>query len=223
MSRSWLLAPLALALAAPVACSQEVDPFDPNGASCSDWNDEDPIHPVTVRIRNHTANPLYLGSANGGCQRFIDLFLSDASGEDARFRGPGSCMGTCEVLQEGIPGCTDDCPVPPTIYIAPGGFWEDAWSGNVYVQEEMPEGCWFDDDAAQPTCSRNVVAPAGSYTFTARAWPSPPECLDGECGCAPDVNGSCTMNQWQPLSGTPLEATGTLSFPADGLVEVVFD
>ena len=68
----------------------------------------------------------------------------------------------------------------------------------------------------------HVVAPDGSYTFAARGWDAAPSCSETECTCTPDATGSCTMNTWEAFPGTPVEATGTLSYPADGIVEIVF-
>ena len=223
MRRIHLFAPLALALCAPIACGDDATVFGPDDPACDAWNNEEPTKPVTIRIRNETSDPIYLGSATQGCHRYIDLFLRDEAGAQLGYRyDSGSCLGTCETLREGWPACTDDCPFPPTIYVAPGGVWEETWTGNIFVEEEMPKGCYF-EEIEQHTCPRNVVAPEGSYTFAVNAWTTTPNCMVDDCECAPDTNGSCQMNVYEPLSGTPVEATGTLSYPSDAVVEVVFD
>jgi hypothetical protein len=225
MSLPRLLTAASFLFALPLACTSTVDPAGPDDPLCDEWNDQAPLNTVTVRIRNETASPLFLGSSQQGCNGAIDLFAEDADGNGLSWRGgTGACIGTCESLREGYTACTDECAVAPTILVEPGGMWEETWSGNVFAQEEMHDACYFEAQAAQPSCARHVVAPSGAYTFRALAWSDTPNCLDAACMCEPDTTGSCTMvDSWEPLTGTPTEATGSLSYPGEDVVEVIFN
>ena len=106
---SRVLLPLALLLIVPIACG-EPEPSGPDDPLCDEWNDEAPVNDVTVRIRNDTANPIYLGSGQQTCESWIDVFLSDADGNAVSFRN-SICGGTCEDLREGLVACPAICAI----------------------------------------------------------------------------------------------------------------
>ncbi len=210
------------AVACFAACSNEVDPITPDDPICDEFdNDTSTPAAVTVRIRNDGSAPIYLGSASGGCTPYIDLLLS-RGGDNVPFHTDASCTGTCELLQQGELACTDECAVPPLIYIEPGGSYEETWAGTVFQhRDDMPEGCYFDASYASGGCQQIVVAPDGDYVFTVNAWDDMGDCAGPEsCECTPDVDGSCAMYNFIPPAGTPRQASASFRYPDDTTVEI---
>lgn len=215
------LSALALLALCFSACSNDVEPLTPDDPLCDEFNNHTAVPaPVTILIRNDGSEPIYLGSATGGCSRYIDMLLS-RDDENVPFRTDTSCTGTCELLRQGDPACTDECAVPPLVYIEPGGVYEETWAGTVFERRDMPEGCYANSEYADNGCQQIVVAPTADYTFTVSAWNDIADCTEPEtCECTPDVSGSCAMYNFVTPSGTPRQASASFRYPDAATIEI---
>jgi hypothetical protein len=178
-----------------------------------------PINPVTIRIKNAKNVPIYLGGDTGSCGPTEMYGIADPSGPLALHAG--GCGYTCEALQQHDDVCPDSCFLPPTIYIAPGGTYEETWSGTSFPTAQMPSECYFNPEYAYDSCYQRTAVPTGAYVATAVA-SDQLTCLDvGICSCEPDAKGSCQIPYGGSPSGQMLEGKVSFTMPATGVVEIV--
>jgi hypothetical protein len=193
---------------------------------CEGFADAPVDGPVSVVIRNDTGAPLFLGD-DDACSYNIELELADADGQPLVWRGDGLCMFTCEHLQQSGAGCPAICPIPPLVYIEPGGSYTDEWTGRYREERVMPESCWLEPDySGTGRCDQLITAPDGDYRLTARAWTALDNCDADPCLCTPDPSGSClidSMGSASVTTSTAREATTTVTYPSQTSVEIVFD
>lgn len=205
------------------ACSSNVDDPNPGDSpDCASFDDEAEEQSVTVTVRNDTTGPLFW-SNDIGCVSFLSLQVTDPDGNARTWRAGGLCQFTCEILQQEGPDCPAMCPLPPVIYIEPGGSYDEEWTGLVHEERSMPEACYLSplQPGDQP-CQQLVVAPAGDYTMTARAWTELSDCAGGSCLCQPDASGSCAVDTMGTITGAAVEASASVNYPDEATVEIVF-
>lgn len=186
------------------------------GTACDDFLDQ-AGKAVTVRIRNATSGPLYMGGGSD-CGPNEVYAVTDGGGGPVKLFA-GGCGHTCEALQQHGNYCTGACMMPPLIRIEPGGHYDRKWSGTIFQQQHMPTDCYVDLNTAMDSCEQQVTAPAGSYTFSTSAATSA-TCNGGSCDCTPDAAGACEIPSGGQLGGGTLSAKAVLGYPADPLVEL---
>ena len=196
------------------------------GASaCSTFEDGAP-QPVTIRIRNGTLSPAYLGSSTLSCgpepapDLFnVRLFIADGVPDQPE---PGGCRVPCQGFLQGnvVAGCSAICFPWSVVKLAPGETLVRQWSGLVDFQRALPPNC----NAAHPgagweTCNVAVREAPGSYEFFALAG-SAFQCSSGStsCGeCTPDARGGCTIDA-AIVAGSTLAGYSTADLgPSDGI------
>lgn len=187
--------------------------------SCTDYLDDPlPLNPITIRIKNEKSVPIYLGGDNGTCGP-TELY------EIAGPNGPvtlhaGGCGFTCQGLQQHGDECPDSCFLPPTIYIAPGGSYDQTWDTGTYPTAAMPTECYFEPQFAYDSCYQRKTAPPGDYVVAVDAG-TQVTCLDiGICSCEPDATGSCQIPYGATPSGETVAAKTSFSMPALDVIEI---
>ncbi|MFO0568405.1 MAG: hypothetical protein U0263_22275 [Polyangiaceae bacterium] len=186
------------------------------GASCDAYLDQSG-QMVTVRIRNQTAGPVFLGGPND-CSQSLPFSLNDPAGAPVSLFA-GGCGNTCEALQQHANYCTGACMQPLMIRIEAGGYFDTSWSGTVFEQAFMPTDCYVDLNTAMDSCEQRLAAPAGSYAFTSSA-NTAADCGGQTCTCTPSAAGSCEISGGAQLAGSTLTATAKLDHPGASLVEI---
>lgn len=220
-----ILAPLLCALgASSVACSSEVTTGGSSGGeACSDYRApaSPPWTKVTVRLRNNTLAPLYLGS-QGGCG-LTPFTLKDAGGDALLWRAE-ACSPTCEAQQSGSCVCDLDCALPPVFLIPAGGAYETTWEGSIFARASMPATCFKDPSCAAGGCLLEQSAPTGVLELSATLWDTVTDCPMGMAGCAcdPGAQGYCQIDGVAQVGGTQRSGSSKLMYPGAKLVEVVF-
>lgn len=218
--KGWLLAACA---AAALGCGVDVVEGDDPPAACEDFADEAPGDGVTVRFRNARTENIFLG-AQSGCGEVAPFQVLDASGASLPFQLSG-CGFNCEDLQQHDGICAADCALPPVYYIEPGGVLDLAWDGRVVETVDMPGSCFHLARGGDSECEQRAVAAAGDYTLAGQAFLQAENCdYNGstQCACAPTPDGSCRLDGPANVAGAPIAATGALSYPDQGVVEIVF-
>lgn len=179
------------------------------GGVCSMFDDEESVHPVTVRFRNDSPKPIYLPVE---CTK-IGYTIKPAGGSDGMlYTYDYGCFGTCESLQESAPGTCGACPTM-SYRLAPGATRDVVWEGTGLSKPlQMPAACWAPPKIGD-TCNRILVAAAGTYVATAVAY----DACEDNCSC--DAAGVCSARASgaQALSDAP-----TFVYPSASQVEVVF-
>jgi len=189
------------------------------GAACDGYEDQTPPGSVTLRYQNKTSGPIYLGGGNT-CDPTPLFELNGPEGPVQLIAG--GCGHTCEALQTHGNYCAGACMMPPVIFIAPGGHYEEKWSGSVFVSEAMPKECHFEPEFAPPTCDRRVIAPKGSYAAMVQAGVTL-TCYDSStCSCTPDASGSCQIPYGGTPDGTKVAAKASFEMPGASLVTITF-
>lgn len=186
------------------------------GAACADYLDQSGQE-VTVRIKNETSAPVFMGGSND-CGPVEVFAVKDPTGADVKLFA-GGCGHTCEALQQHGNYCTGACMMPALIRIDPGGHYDRKWSGTVFEQKQMPSECYVDLNTAMDSCEQRVAAPAGDYGFFTSAATSA-SCNGGSCDCAPNAAGSCEIAGGGQLGTTLMSAAAKLAFPSESLVEL---
>jgi hypothetical protein len=222
-----ILTPLLGALLTASLCScsssQEIptDPGDPAGdpACVEVAKPEVPTWSrVTVRVRNNSAAPRYLGSGDGCIE--VPFRIRDSSGKDLVWK-LGSCALNCDQLSDGFCGCTTDCPPVSVYMIPPGSALEATWSGSIFEEKSVPESCFAALGCGRTTCLREQAAPQGPLELTASLWPSAKGCDPSGCTCDPGANHFCKLDHVATLDGEPETASAMRTDPSAKLVEIV--
>lgn len=224
-----LFAALAALVAATASCGADVQTGGSSGAggagggsACSAFIA--PKNPTwsktTVRLRNSTAAPLYLGS-QGGCG-LVPFDLQDPNGGALTWQ-LAPCALTCEAEQNGACACGLDCALPPVFLIPPGGAFETTWEGSIFVKANMPAACYKDPTCAAAGCLVKQAAPKGVLEVSASLWSSVTNCPAGmSCTCDPGTAGFCQIAAPASVGGAQHTASAKLTYPDDKLIEVVF-
>ena len=192
---------------------------------CEDFENEPAEQAVSITIRNNGDVPIFL--TGSGCSSEIDLLLTNSEDVPLVWRNDG-CDITCEDMRGGPLACDLACAVPPVIYVAPGGSYQETWSGIIREQRNLPASCMgVDEDAdttTTQTCSQKVVAADGHYHITAQAFDLVEGCENASCTCEPNVDGSCAVEGFgiAPMGGAR-EASATFKYPSAGSVDIAFD
>jgi len=190
------------------------------GSSCAGYEDLTPPNGVTVRYVNALSVPIYVGGGNT-CDPSPLYQLFGPEGPVPY--GASGCGHTCQALQQHGDWCTDACMIPPVVMIAPGGSYDDTWSGTTFRQREMPASCYFEPQYAPPTCSQRIVAPAGSYGVSIVAGKTL-TCYDvGLCNCTPDAKGSCQIPYGATVEDPSLATKASFEMPGTNLVTLTFN
>jgi hypothetical protein len=188
------------------------------GVSCSEFLDETPPpNLLTIRVTNAKTVPIYMGSdINCGPYQLYEIVGPNGQLE----LHPGGCGFTCQGLQQHGDECPDACMVPPLIYIAPGGSYDQYWNLVAFEQAFMPTECYFEPEFAYDSCMQQIVPPAGEYTAIVQA-STEFTCLDiGTCSCTPDASGSCEIPYGGQPTGEILSANAAFQHPSAGMVEI---
>jgi len=180
------------------------------GGACSVYEDQTGS-PVTLRVVNDSATPIYLPADCGS----FPIQITSANDDSVYFtEGGGPCLQSCEDLQtEEAYGCAADCAA--LTYVVPAFSSLDLqWSGNGFATTDMPDACWFSTDFGAQ-CTQIIDAPAGQYDLEVRGFSA----CEGDCTC--DADGVC--NGFATGAEAWTKPTATINHPNDDVVELVFD
>src|SRR5258706_8128821 len=191
---------------------------DDGGTACDKFADQAPSQTVTVRIKNTGSLPFYFGQASG-CGAVPLFSVRDSAGQVLAQR-TGSCDFTCEDLQHQSAACTADCAIPPIYRIDPGGSHDVEWAGTRLESAAMPASCYNESGNALASCSREVVAPAATYTVVVTGYISA-SCGGAPCPCTAIGPGVCQV-QGSPALTSDSQREEPLAYPSQTLVELEF-
>jgi len=189
------------------------------GVDCSAFADTQGT-PVTVRIQNDRAEPIFLG-IDGGCGEPTWFGVKDPAGATLKL-DVGGCGLTCEALQTAPGACDASCQIPPMYMIAAGGHRDLTWDGSSVASAMMPASCYLEDLGG--TCEQRNAVPGGIYEVSADVYTQADCTADGApmCTCTPDADGSCQVSANGQIVGMPISATAMLDYPAEGMVTLTF-
>jgi len=141
------------------------------GASvCSEFTEQTP-QPVTVKIRNDTGVPVYMGSRMQTCTSEALYGVLDASG--TTLPNSGICSTPCQGFLDGNPigGCVGLCLAPEVTRLNPGETLVTQWSGLYAVADQLPHECDASVSSGEGpvSCVVDRRIEPGSYTFVAEA------------------------------------------------------
>ncbi len=196
------------------ACNVTVTTDD--GDSCLGFEDESRDGAAMV-VRNDSEVTVYLSSQN--CDTSIEPSIRRDG--QALSTADLSCSLTCEELQtQAQVECTAACAAPTIIALAPGGSYPLDWSGSIYVQQTMPEACFFDAFGGSG-CQQKTAATDGDYTASIAVYGdiACPEGLD--CSCTPNADGYCRVEDLYDVPPAPVEVFADFSLPATDTVAIV--
>jgi hypothetical protein len=188
-----------------------------SGGACDGFaNDRDIGPEVRVRVTNATMTPIYLTEA-ASCGSSVPFELARDGAEVDWWLG--DCSFTCEQHLSSDCGCNDICRLDTVVRVDPGGVFPLAWPGSILEAAELPPQC--PTTYCGPECKILRQAPPGSYELTVRVGTEhacgAPAC-DAQCWDSGD--GWCRMEG--QAAGQTLQASGSLSFPDQTAVDVVF-
>lgn len=171
---------------------------------------------VQITLHNAGATRLFV-NLQEECTRVLPIELRDAD-DVAVDVNRSDCEFSCETALAGNCGCPAGCGLGSVIQLEPGGTWPLQWSGQRWVEAELPAECPAED--CSPSCLAADQAPDGAYTVSARAFDMATEC--DTCTCEPGPEGSCEL-MFAFASGAEALATAALDYPAQTAVELVFE
>ncbi|AKT37269.1 hypothetical protein [Chondromyces crocatus] len=135
---------------------------------------------VTLRFRNESADPIYLGPRTRAACGFFDGFsLKTASGDDVPWYFD-PCETTCETLHA---ECLADCAEPPVYKIEANGSIDIRWNG--LIRQTRALSC---EGESQTSCTQRVrpSADLGPLTVTGQIYTQVLDCNANEnCDCEP--------------------------------------
>lgn len=190
--------------------------------SCQDALPADVVgDPVTIKIRNSRAEPVYLDQASNCNADYADPFGMKSDLGPFPF-AQGDCLDSCDLIPTDACGCNEFCIDQPVLLLQPGATYTATWSSNVLTSVPVPESCPM-GQLCTSTCSVFQLADAGTYTVhtlaSAEIVCTPGE--GGQCSCTPNADGWCWM-QWDSYEAVnPVEVSAQLTIPADTAVELV--
>jgi hypothetical protein len=186
-------------------------------AMCSDFKQPQPQGtPVSIRLYNATNNPIYMGFPDDTCGYFFGARVSDADAKPLKaFRE--DCERTCGELQDVDCKCTPFCSHTVTL-VAPGKYYEAAWTGTIFEGVHMPAHCYSSASCATSSCWVEALPPAGALTIAGDAY-TQPICAGGPCNsCTPGGTGTCTVPSATKVGGTKL--TGSASWTGQNKLQI---
>jgi hypothetical protein len=180
------------------------------GGACPGFEDAAGNDTMTIRFRNNSEAAVYLPVTCEG----IELAIDPVTGPDGvTYNYNATCLQTCEDLQKSSPNVCGAC-APQSFRLEVGATREMTWQGaGLKPGVPMPASCWA-APGPDKNCSQVIPAPANSYRISALAFDS--------CGvgCTCDAQGVCAGSaEGAQASASPVK----FSYPADKVVEVVFD
>ncbi|MEZ4450909.1 MAG: BPTI/Kunitz domain-containing protein [Nannocystaceae bacterium] len=190
------------------------------------------VEAVPITIRNDSGADAWIQAytLGGGAVgfRWQVIEISPFGADEALVTNPNWCDYPCSDYQkndECLVYCTDGGPEPPPIYLAPGGTYTYAWSGQHFGEVALPDHCIPQacmEDYEHVACDRWKNAPIGEYEAKAIVGAAI-QCEGPECSCTPNAEGWCQLEA--PLSA-PIEApwtiTSLVSLPGS-MVELVIE
>ncbi len=209
---------VVMVLASCAACTPGVTEVTDKD-DCNSYLNESAPSGATVHIHNKRTEPVFVYSACSGAGYWIrDI-------DDELWRVDKTIRPLCSEAQApDWQSAGGDCGIT-AIRIEPGAVYENTWDGHVYEDLEMPRACMsVSEDSETITCARRVAL-SGQLLFTASGYPD----CDGEyiCGCMQPTGspGSCIVGggMGSHLTGEPTNATASLTYGSETVVDLVFD
>lgn len=195
-------------------------PTDDTGELCVGFEDAAPESSVMASIQNNLDVAVFV-EVKGQCDaRVLELYGPD----DLDAPTPwllGDCW-TCSGAMDGSCVCPGaPCQLTSFLKIFPGASYGSLWSGAVYQDATLPEGCV---DAACPAeCRQRLTADAGSYAFRVTAGASASGCA-GDCDCEDFGEGWCFVEGEEgQLDGDPIVYERVIDYPRDAIALIVIE
>jgi hypothetical protein len=193
-----------------------------DGGMCDAYLNEEATT-VVIRFKNERAETIFVGS-QASCADPPPFDILNAGGQVLDIDGSG-CGSSCESMQsQGILTCPAICQSPSVFMIAPGGQFETNWDGTMNKKVTMPGSCVEGVAGDTQTCTQRVEVPKSVYLVSASAFMQATGCgpNGASCSCALSPSGSCKVDGFAEVGGTPMVATATLKYPDATTVELVW-
>ncbi len=196
---------------------------DPTGDECELGMNEPPSsnEPQTIVLINDGDAPVY--TRGGWCSPERFGFTVDG----LAYSQNSHSMESCEVMIDNgfcgpFQGCKDgDGGVEPLV-IGPGESYELTWTGDLWAEVELPEGCASEECVGGITCeARRQVAAGAAVKITVEAFPDCQQ-YGGPCACLDDAT-TCALNfneEPPQVGGEPSVVEVEFSYPATGPIEI---
>lgn len=185
-----------------------VDPLQ--GADCDTlyFGPDSSLRAITVRITNETAASIVVPAhTQPPALRYFAVAGTMASRVVATVSDPCPVEWTppaCAAFSEDGVACDAiGHPPNPSVVIEPGAVFEQAWEPLLAAEAELPGECTPNDEPV--SCVTPVVARAGAYQATSRAYPL--AACGPACVCEPNDFGWCETTGLVE-TGEALQATG---------------
>lgn len=156
---------------------------------CSSYADQ-AEHTVKLRITNGTGRALYFGPTRVGSGPTPPFELRDAADTFLSLPNVEACPTRCADVMAGAEGCQHPTPIQSARRLLSKDTMELAWPGTFLRGSTLSIACQPSGATAPVACQQAVAAPAGVYTFAARASTSV-SCSPNDCRPCADDDAEC--------------------------------
>ena len=199
------------------------EPIPDVPSGCEEFAGDPPGPPVTVTIRNARDTAIFVENLSGCDTKWISI--RDPQGESVPWIWDSWTPSCATLTVPNSASCGGGDCAGAAVHLEPGQSMTEVWPGEVFQRTRISDACWGGDDWCGLDCVIPRAPDPATYTIGAVA------AFGLDCGgmscpsCDPVPAEFCVLrfDFGQALTPDRIETAGTLNYPTETSIELVFE